>query len=257
MVLSASLTTTNMRAGGRILSNTLRVSDHTTSSQPQQKPVNKTPNLSKMKTAFFLTVLGLAASAAANPLVGKPKSTPRPQRCKTIRTRLTWYTKNDRACLCWCRSHCVPDCLQVCSQQLLLVNLRREPKLQQRLLQLAPQQLLQVLLQPMQDLLRWFNDGHLQRMELLVGLSVDGGEREDSWIVHTQLFPHKSSAIADLRGAIQLKHPSVAQCEEPKGKNFDCVRKKIGTGHFSFLLCAHRPKGRRAERFLETLPLWI
>ena len=29
-----------------------------------------------MKAAFFLTVLGLAASAAANPLVGKQKPTP-------------------------------------------------------------------------------------------------------------------------------------------------------------------------------------
>jgi hypothetical protein len=51
----------------------------------------------------------------------------------------------------------VPDWLQVRCQQLLLVNLRREPELQQRLLQLALQLLRHLLLHEVQDLLKWLD----------------------------------------------------------------------------------------------------
>ena len=65
--------------------------------------------------------------------------------------------KNKRARLCRCCDYRVPDWLQVCCQQLLLVNLRREPELQQRLLQLALQLLRHLLLHKVQDLLKWFD----------------------------------------------------------------------------------------------------
>jgi hypothetical protein len=109
-----------------------------------------------MKTAFFLTVLGLAASAAANPLTGKQKPTP----CtRNVERPYPTHTtnKNKRARLCRCCDYRVPDWLQVRCQQLLLVNLRREPELQQRLLQLALQLLRHLLLHEVQDLLKWLD----------------------------------------------------------------------------------------------------
>ena len=124
-----------------------------------------------MKTAFFLTVLGLAASAAANPLAGKQKPTPCTQ-CRETILQLTQLTKTKRARLCRCCDHRVPDWLQVCCQQLLLVNLRREPELQQRLLQLALQLLRHLLLHEVQDLLKWFDVRWINSRRLPNGLQA-------------------------------------------------------------------------------------
>ena len=68
-----------------------------------------------MKTAFFLTVLGLAASAAANPLAGKQKPTPCTQ-CRESILQLTQLTKTkERACVGAAITACQTGCKSVAS----------------------------------------------------------------------------------------------------------------------------------------------